>query len=345
MPHAAPPLQAVQILPPPQGRPPVPPAAPVQATLFDAPASALSPAAARAAGAGDPARSARQRWWQLQGRARRAGSAVEPVLVTPHFLSRLDTPACPVTRQPLASRDAQVVALRGDADVAAGHLALLGPSAAAALATRPGWTAAWSTAERLAGADGAGRASELGLDAAAWRRLAVLQAFVQPLAPAQAAWLPLLVLPPRRLRVLGAAQGLQVALTLALTAPGAARRLVGLAELAPDEGTRQALRVFVLTLLARCPRDLADRPPAARQRALEELWTDPLLQRRWLRLAGRLDDAAAAQLLRQGRRRGALPGPWRPLDDDAAVDGWGLPPRPAVACAGHEGPPAAGRHG
>lgn len=329
MSHAALPLSLPRLPPAPMR--------PVQATLFE-PTPDL-----RASDARDRVHQARQRWWQLQGQARRRGRAVEPVLVTPHFLSRLDTRTCPVTRQPLASRDARVVALRADADVAAGHLALLGPAAAEALDARPGWRAAWATAERLAAADGAGGGRELGLDATAWRRLAVLQAFVQPLAPAQAAWLPLLVLPPRRLRVLGATQALQVALTLALTAPGAARRLSGLAELAPDEGTRQALRVFVLTLLARSPRDLAGQAPASRRQALEDLWADPLLQHRWLRLAGRLDDATATRLLRQGRRQGALPGPWRPMDDEAAVDGWGLAPQAPAPTAGRPGGAAATR--
>jgi hypothetical protein len=302
-----------------------------QQALFDLPCPPPAPTAAAA----DPARAGMRRWWRLQGHARRAGRPVEPVLVTPHFVGRLDAGRCPVTREALSQRTAQVLPLRGDAAVAAGHLALLGPAAAAALAARPGWTAAWATADRLAAPDGSGRETELGLDGAAWRRLAVLQSFVQPISPAQAAWLPLLVLPPPRLRVIGAAQALQVALTLSLTATGRGRGLVELATRVPDDGTRLALRVFVLTLLARCPHDLAAQPWPARRCALEALWTDPLLQRRWHRLAGRLDDALATRLLRQGRRDGTLSGPWRALDDDAAVDGWELPAahRPARGAA------------
>ncbi len=273
-------------------------------------------------------RAGMQRWWHLQGRARRAGRPVEPVLVTPGFVGRLDAGCCPVTREALSERTAQVLPLRDDATVAAGHLALLGPVAAVAIATRPGWTAAWAAADRLAGPDGSPRATELGLDGAAWRRLALLQSFVQPLCPPQVAWLPLLVLPTPRLRVIGAAQALQVALTLSLTAPGRGRRLVELAAHVADDGTRLALRVFVLTLLARCPQDLAAQPLPARRHALEDLWTDPLLQRRWHRLAGRLDDALATRLLHLGRREGALSGPWRALDDEAAVDGWDLPTAP-----------------
>lgn len=304
-----------------------------QQTLFDPP---CPPSAARRPAA-DPGRAGMRRWWHLQGRARRAGRAVEPVLVTPHFVGRLDATVCPVTREALSDRTAQVLPLRADATVAAGHLALFGPAAAHALAARPGWTAAWATADRLSAPDAGGRATEMGLDGAAWRRLAVLQSFVQPLCPPQVAWLPLVVLPPPRLRVIGSTQALQVALTLSLTAPGRRRRLADLAAHVPDDGTRLALRVFVLTLLARCPADLAARPQPVRRQALEDLWTDPLLQRRWHRLAGRLDDALANHLLRQGRRDGALQGPWRALDDAAAIDGWDLPagaPTTADAAAG-----------
>lgn len=254
-----------------------------------------------------------QRWWRLQGQARRRGRAVEPLLVTPRFLARIDVRACPVTREPLAARSAVVVALRDDAAIAAGHLATLGPAAAAVPAGA--WTAAWATADTLAGQ--AGAAVQDGLDGAAWRRLAVLRSFVQPLVPAQAAALPLLVLPPPRLRVLSPVQGLQVATTLVLREPDRAARLMRLADAAAGEDLRLALRVYALTLVARCPAD-PDR------RALEDLWTDPLLQRRWQRLALRLGDAGAEALLLRARRTRLLGAGWRPLDAGFAVDGWEL---------------------
>lgn len=284
-----------------------------------------------------------QRWWRLQGQARRRGRSVEPLLVTPRFLSRIDVHACPVTREPLAARSAVVVALRDDAAIAAGHMATLGPVAAAAPAGA--WTAAWATAEALAGQPGA--ALQHGLDATAWRRLAVLRSFVQPLAPAQAAALPLLVLPPPRLRVLSPIQGLQVATTLVLREPDRAARLMRLADAAAGEDLRLALRVYALTLVARCPA-VPDR------RALEDLWTDPLLQRRWQRLALRLGDADAEALLLRARRTRLLGGGWRPLDAGFAVDGWELGGQsfdvrqPAPAASLVAGPvlgPARRRHG
>jgi hypothetical protein len=261
-----------------------------------------------------------QRWWRLQGDARRRGRGVEPLLVTPRFLARIDSAVCPVQRTPLGPRTAVVVALRDDATVAAGHLATLSPAAAAATPGR--WQDAWAAADTAADT-AAATSSETGpLDAAAWRRLAVLRSFVQPLQPAEVARLPLHVLPPNRLRVLSPVQGLQVAATLALRGADRAVRLLQMATLARDEDTRQALRVWLLTLLARCPADLDRLAPAAARQALEDLWADALLQRRWERLALRLADHDAERLLLLARRRGLLGRAWRPLEAGFATDGW-----------------------
>lgn len=264
-----------------------------------------------------------QRWWRLQGQARRSGRRVEPLLVTPRFLARIDTAVCPLARSVVGPRAGVVVALRADADLAAGHLATVGPEAASAASSDGDWAEARATAERLR-ADGT---RALGLDAAGWRRLAVLRSFVQALTPAEVATLPLHVLPPNRLRVLSPVQGLQVAATLALRGPDRAERLSRLAALAEGADLRLALRVFVLTLLARRPADLDDLAPAARRHALEDLWEDSLLQRRWQRLALHLTDAAAADLLLRARAAGCLGRGWRPLDAAIAIDGWEAPAR------------------
>jgi hypothetical protein len=137
--------------------------------------------------------------------------------------------------------------------------------------------------------------------------------------------LPLHVLPPPRLRVLSPVQALQVALTLALARPAAARQLSRLASLAVGSDLRDALRVFVLTLAARGPVDRESPDRLARRQALEDLWADPLVARRWQRLAGRLDDREAHRLLCLARQQHLLGTGWRLMDRDAAVDGWGLP--------------------
>jgi hypothetical protein len=267
-----------------------------------------------------------QRWWRLQGQARRAGRRVEPLLVTPRFMARIDAGTCPVTRELLRPRSAVVVALRADAAVAAGHLATLGAVAAAAASDAAGggrWVDAWAVAQRLTAEPAPGTHADM--DAAAWRRLAVLRSFVQPLTPAEAGMLPLLALPTNRLRVLSPVQGLQVAATLALRGADRSVRLVQLAALAGTEDTRLAMRVFVLTLVARCPAGLDSMAPAEARQALEDLWTDPLLQRRWQRLALRLSDAEAESLLLRARAARLFGKGWRPLDAGFAVDGWELP--------------------
>jgi hypothetical protein len=276
-----------------------------------------------------------QRWWRLQGQARRSGRRVEPLLVTPRFVARIDAALCPVTRAPSPPRTRVVVALRHDASVAAGHLVTLGRRAAAVRAGD--WRCAWAQAQRLS-ADAHGKAADApagdeacGLDAAAWRRLAVLRSFVQALTPAEAATLPLHVLPPARLRVLSPVQGLQIAMTIALLAADRTQRLMELVDAVAGEDLRLALRLFALTLLARRPADLDQQPSPARRLALEDLWDDTLLQRRWERLALRLTDAAALALLHQASaRRGPQDG-WRPLDLAQAIDGWDAPARTAPA--------------
>jgi len=298
----------------------------MQQALFDLPDLPM-PAAAPGAGTArrPPRRSAvpadaQQRWWRLQGRARREGRAVEPLLVTPRLMARIDATTCPVMREPMAPRSRQAVPLRHDADVAAGHLVTLGPVAAAAAAACPDWAGAWAMAEQLA-RDG-GQAQ--GLGAQAWRRLAVLKSFVQPLTPAQAATLPLCVLPPARLRVLSPVQSLQVVMTLALTAADRVDRLMALIDSAGDPDLRVTARVFALTLLARCPPGLEALASAAQRTALEDLWDDELLLRRWHRLAGRLDDAQAGAWLRRARSLWADERRWRPVAADVVTQGWSL---------------------
>jgi len=295
----------------------------MQQALFDLPTPTAAVVPPRATG---PARrhavpaEAQQRWWRLQGRARRDGRAVEPLLVNPRLMARIDVPRCPVSREPVAPRSRQVVPLNASADVAAGHLATMGPLAAAAASAVADWTAAWALADRLAREGG----QVEGLGASAWRRLAVLKSFVQPLSPAQAAALPLHVLPPARLRVLSPVQSLQVVMTLALTASDRVERLMALVDAAGGAELRATARVFVLTLLARCPADLGALSADGQRTALEDLWGDDLLQKRWQRLAGRLEDAPARAWLRRARALWADDRRWRPLSAEQATDGWAL---------------------
>ncbi|MFO1269065.1 MAG: hypothetical protein U1F67_21345 [Rubrivivax sp.] len=120
------------------------------------------------------------------------------------------------------------------------------------------------------------------LDAAAWWRLAALRSFATPLPQADAARLPLAVLPPNRVRVLNAAQALQVLLTLLMTASDWCARIGEVAALLPAHNQRIDLWVGAIA----SPAGRAVRGP-----------------RREPRPRGRL--------ARHGARAAALATPWR----------------------------------
>lgn len=295
-----------------------------------------------------PTAAARQ-WLALRLQAWQHGQAFEDVQVNPAFLARIDTEHCPVRRVPLllcsgTADDATVVRLNAQAAYAAGNLAVVSTPVAAALASSD-WAQAQAIADRLAetarGADGpstgagvgAGTSTSnrpgeaprvAGLDAAAWQRAAVLASFTTPLPHAQAALLPLRVLPPNRVRVINPVQALQVVLTLQFSAAGYARRLLELAALMPSNETRQAFQIFMHTMLAR-RLGVGPTPTAqALRHALEDTWADPLVNRRWQRLALRLDAADCEQLLQRAARRQLVVGGSRWLSAETATEGWAL---------------------
>lgn len=281
-------------------------------------------------------------WLHLRLDAWQRGNAFEDLQVTPAYLARLHTETCPVTRQPLegvipaaapsaraakADSGSGITRLNRQAAYAAGNLTVLSSAAQRALGQR-------SAAEAMALARQIEdtRCDPVdGLDATQWTRLAVLVSFATPLPHAQAAALPLRVLPPARLHVLNPVQALQVMLTLQFTEGGYARRLVTLAALMPDCDTRQAFQVFMHTLLARrlAAGDLRDE--AAVRQALEDTWADPLVLRRWQRLALRLTPAQCEQLLQAAERRGLAGRNARWLPLTRATEGWALDRRGLVA--------------
>jgi hypothetical protein len=293
--------------------------------------------AARSAFRGRTLRATRavRAWLRLRLAAWMQGCAFEDVQVTPNFLQQLEVDACPITRRPLApgASDAEIVRICRDAGYAAGNLAVVGTAAAAALATH-GVGAALATARRIA--DGEAPSIDR-LDAAEWTRVAVLQSFATRLPHADAAALPLTVLPPNRVRVLNPVQALQVVLTLLFAQPGYARRVAALSVWMPNAETRHAYHVFMHTLLARRIAAGATADAAAVRRALEDSWSDTLIQRRWQRLASRLTAADCEAVLRRAAARG-IAGPaaqW--LSDERAVDGWALGSRGRVQPADDAG--------
>ena len=298
-----------------------------------------------------PGHPVRQGWTEgrarLAGRTRPAGTEVEACLalrleawklglsfehqaVTPHLLRQLRGATCPVTRAPLAASgqpagtatSAGLTRLFLGAGYAAGNLAQLSTTALQARA-QLGWEAAWRRAHArgLAAPDAAGA----DLQPAEWARLAVLLSLATPLDHTQAARLPLLVLPPARVRVLNPVQGLQVVLTLQLLRSGYSRRLNEIAPLLPSDDTRKAFKTFMYTLLAK--RLAAGRPvpdPAAARRALENAWAQPEVLRAWTQLSLRLNAVQCEQLLDRMEARGLIDAACRRLPAEAAVDGWAL---------------------
>lgn len=279
-----------------------------------------------------------RQWLALRLQAWQQGEVFEEMQVNPSFLARIDVEQCPVSRAPLTlgaalDSDATVSRLNPAAAYAAGNLAVISQRVAEAWARVAGaaggdaWRVGMAQAERLA-ANLAGGADDVGaghgLDHAAWVRLAVLASFATPLPHAQAALLPLRVLPPNRVRVINPVQALQVMLTLQFSQAGYARRLLGLAALMPGSEARQAFQIFMHTLLARRLAVGATPTPLQLRQAMEDTWGDALVNRRWQRLASRLSAADCEQLLQRASQRGLVVGGSRWLSRESATEGWAL---------------------
>jgi hypothetical protein len=297
-------------------------------------------------------------WLRLRLAAWRHGRAFEGVQVTPNYLRQIDATHCPITRQALTyggggATDAAVNRVRDDAGYAAGNLAVMSETAAAAKG-RNGFDDALSLMrldearapdacglgfDAVRGVVGGGAATvpcgfrglpsavpdELGgLSAAEWARVAVLCSFVTDLPYAQAAGLPLLVLPPNRLRLFNPAQALQALLTRQLARPGWSARIARIEALLPGAAVRRDLQVFVNALL---PRVLEGGPPAVEQAMrskAEDAWRDPRALRCWTRFACQLSAGQAEQIVLRAGALG-LGGPIaRHFTLAQATEGWAL---------------------
>ena len=264
-------------------------------------------------------------WLRLRTNAWLRGRAFDCVHVTPNYLAQIDSTHCPITREALTHatggpNDASVDRVNNDAGYAAGNLALISARANAAKAAH-GWRGALASARRI---EAEALASIDGLDAVQWSRLAVLISFATPLGHAEAACLPLVVLPPNRLRVLNAVQALQVLLTLQFTRPGYSKRIAELSGLFAPGEVRQCFHLFAHTLLARrVAAGRLDEPSRLRQ-AMEDIWCDPLVNRRWQRLSLRLDGHTCEDIVRRAALRCLAGTQCRWLARGAATEGWAL---------------------
>ncbi len=193
-----------------------------------------------------------RKWLQLRLNAWLRGRAFEGTQVNPAFLRQIDVAVCPITREVLTHgtgelSDASVDRVFNGAAYAGGNLAVMSTRA-----NRAKSDYGTDDAMRFARQIELGRLGQIdGLSAEQWARIAVLTSFVTPMPHARAATLPLLVLPPNRLRVLNPVQSLQVMLSLQFIRGGHARRCAALASLMPSADAKQAFNSFMLTLLAR----------------------------------------------------------------------------------------------
>jgi hypothetical protein len=268
-----------------------------------------------------------RRWLALRLAAWRRGQAVDLLQVTPALLRRLHTDTCPVTGQRLsqdagADSDALVVALRPEAAIGPGHLVLMSRRAAQAWRQRTAHEAL-AIARGLDEAEPGGAEERRvdGLDADGWWRLATLLSFVTPLPQAQAAALALRAWPTARLRLVNPVQSLQVLLTLAFTDPDAPPPVQALAALAPAT-VHSEFQVFMHTLLARrVAAGAVDR--AGLKRALGVAWGQPLVQRRWTRLALALSAADCEVIVERALQRGLVHG-LRRLSPAMVDEGWAV---------------------
>ncbi|HEX6016649.1 MAG TPA: hypothetical protein VFZ28_00990, partial [Burkholderiaceae bacterium] len=269
-----------------------------------------------------------RKWLQLRLGAWQRGRAFCTLQVTPALLRRIDVPVCPIVREPLVHGtggplDASVDRVNNDAGYAAGNLAVMSVRANAAKAHY-----AWDDAMGFVRQIEAGALGTIdGLSAAQWARLAVLMSYATPLPHAVAAALPMLVLPPPRLRLLNAVQCLQALLTLQFTREGYTQRIAALAELMPCPTTRDALRGLMHTLLARRIAAGFAADTSMLCRVLEDLWSDPLVLRRWQRLALSLTEPQCEHVVREAMRRGLAGPQMRWLPRELATEGWALESR------------------
>lgn len=277
-----------------------------------------------------------RQWLQLRLHAWLRGRSVELIQVTPHHLRQLAVTHCPVTREALDLPNDNVCRVsiervRHDAGYAAGNLAMMSACAQAAKAAH-GFESAIDIARRLEAQATRGHTAEPrhdGLTPAQWARMAVLCSYVELLPHARACELPMLVLPPNRLRLFNPAQALQAFISQQLLRPGWSRRINGIEALLSTPAARRAFRSFFQTLL---PRVLdAGRPadPQHARWAIEDAWSHALVMQRWVRFASMLSSVQCESLLSRAAAERLLPESLRVevLADADATDGWCLASR------------------
>jgi hypothetical protein len=143
----------------------------------------------------------------------------------------------------------------------------------------------------------------------------------------EACAVPLLVLPPNRLRLFNPAQALQAFISRQLLVPGWSQRAVRFEALLPGKPARRAFQAFFHALL---PRVLEAGRTEEAQRArwaIEDAWRNPLVMKRWVAFARTLTPAQCETLVaRAGARKIGTQHVER-LAEAQATEGWNLATR------------------
>jgi hypothetical protein len=266
-----------------------------------------------------------QRWLALRLQAWAAGIPFEGLMVTPHYLAQIEVLQCPVTREVLTQgqglpTDATVMRLRADEAYAAGHLVVVSRRVAQAR----GQAGAAEVAGLVARLHQQALPAALpgGLSLAQWERLSGLLSLAERAPYERLATRPLRVLPPNRVVLTNPSQALQVLLTQLLMGEGYAQRQKAVAVLLPHADARRAFNLFMSALLARRLAAGWALDPQRLRTALEDAWTQPVIQRRWEQLVLRLTRGECERIVQAAARQGLFGGASRWLGDDALAQGW-----------------------
>ena len=122
--------------------------------------------------------------------------------------------------------------------------------------------------------------------------------------------------------MLNAAQGLQALVTLQLASAGWSQRLRELASGLIEAGVRQDFQLFVAAVAPRVLEWPELMTPQAQREALEDLWLDERVQRRWQHFVAQLSDAQTEQLLQRAASLGVAGKRSLMHDKAGAVEGW-----------------------
>jgi hypothetical protein len=269
-----------------------------------------------------------RKWLQLRLHAWLRGRSFERVQVTPHYLQQIDVSHCPITRVALQSAtleptDASVDRVRNDAGYAGGNLAVMSTLANQAKGAHD-FRAVLEIVRHL---ERSPRGSHEGLNAAEWARVAVLCSFVETLPHEEACRLPLLVLPPNRLRLFNPAQVLQAFVTRQLLVPGWSQRIARFDALLPGKPARRAFQAFFHALLPRVLEAGRGLSPQQARWALEDAWRNALVCKRWAVFALGLGAAQCESLVTRATARRLGTQRSLQVDTELATDGWAIDSR------------------